>query len=137
MQSKELVIDEAGDGQCIKGLHEEFIRFLVILVDTLSSEVEKLSHLPALVVAPQHVNGGWIIQLERIQEQHDFAGEGTPVDVVSQEKILGLGRVTPYIKHLHKVIILSMNVTNYSNRIIQTQQIRLLFYKNVILILCM
>ena len=68
MKCKELVVDEAGDGQCIKGLHEEFIYFLVVFVETLCSEVKELSHLSAFVIASQHVYRLWEVKLEGVQQ---------------------------------------------------------------------
>lgn len=64
MKSQELIVDEAGNGQGIKGLHEQIVDLLIVLVQALSSEIEELSHLSALVIASQHVNGLRVVELQ-------------------------------------------------------------------------
>lgn len=64
MQGQEFIINEARNRQSIERLHEQFVCFLVILIQTLCAEVKELSHLSALVIASQHVNSLWEVKLE-------------------------------------------------------------------------
>ena len=63
VESKELIIDEAGDGKSIKSLHEKVVDFFIIFVKCFSSEIEEGCHLTALVIASQHVDRRRKIQL--------------------------------------------------------------------------
>jgi hypothetical protein len=53
MHGDELIINKAGNGQRIKGLHEQIVGFHVVLRQYLIPEVEILSHLPALMIPAQ------------------------------------------------------------------------------------
>jgi len=83
MQGQKLVIDKARNGEGIESFHEELVGLLIVLVDTLRSEVEELGHLAALVVPSQHVNGGRVVQLQGIQKKHHLTRERASVYVVS------------------------------------------------------
>lgn len=72
MQCKELVVDEASNGQCIKGLHEELVYFLVVFIEALCSKVKELSHLSALVIASQHVYCLREVKLKGVQQKYYF-----------------------------------------------------------------
>ena len=48
----------------VEGLHKLLVNFLVVLVQALGSEVEKRSHLPALMVASQKMKAIWKSQLD-------------------------------------------------------------------------
>lgn len=63
MQGQELVVDNASEWNQIKGVHNEVIDLLVVLVFALLLEVEKAGHLPALMVAPQEEHRVRIVQL--------------------------------------------------------------------------
>lgn len=90
MQSQELIIYKAAYWKCIERLHEQFVRFLIVLVQALCSKVEELRHLATLVVPSQHVDGGGIVQLEGVEEEDHLAGEGTAVYVVAKEEVFCL-----------------------------------------------
>ena len=51
VECEEFAVDEAGDGEGVEGLHEEFVGFLVVLVEALRPEVEEGGHLAAFVVS--------------------------------------------------------------------------------------
>jgi hypothetical protein len=50
MKSKEFIIYQTRDWECIKGIHVEIIGLLIILIKTLSTEVEELGHLSAFMI---------------------------------------------------------------------------------------
>ena len=49
----------------------------------------------------------------------------TPIHVISQEQISGLGRITSDLKKFHQVKVLTMDVATDGNRGVHLQQIRL------------
>lgn len=56
MNSQESVIDDASQREEVKRIHEHVIDFLVVLVETLSSEIEEVCHLSTLVIASNEGN---------------------------------------------------------------------------------
>ena len=128
MESEELVVHETGDGQRVESLHEQVVGLLVILVDALSSEIEELGHLTALMVPSQHVDSPRKVKFKGVKEKDNFAGEGASIYIVSEEEVFGLLRITSDIEHLDEVIVLSMDISNDSDWVIESQQIRLLLY---------
>jgi hypothetical protein len=53
MHGDELIINKAGNGQRIEGLHEQIVGLRIVLRQYLIPEVEMLSHLPALMIPAQ------------------------------------------------------------------------------------
>jgi hypothetical protein len=51
MNSKELIIYNAGYWKWIKGFHEQIIGSLVVFREALRSKIKMLSHLAALMVS--------------------------------------------------------------------------------------
>jgi hypothetical protein len=85
MEGQKLFIDKARNGKRVKSVHKQIVCLLIIFVQTLCSEVEKLGHLSAFMVPPQHVNCRRKVQFQRVEQHHHFTGEGTSVHVVPQE----------------------------------------------------
>ena len=93
----------------------------------LSPEVEELRHLPAFVIASQHINGLGEVELEGVEEEDDLAGERPAVDVVAQEQILRFRGVAAHLQQLHEVVELPVDVAHHCHRIVQAQKVRLFF----------
>lgn len=121
MESEELVVHETRDGQRVEGLHEQVVGLLVILVDALSSEVEELGHLTALMVPSQHVDCPRKVKFKGVKEKDNFAGKGASIYIVSKEEIFGLLRITSDIEHFDEVIVLSVDISNDSDWVIESQ----------------
>jgi len=118
MQCQELIIDQTTYWESIESLHKQLVSLLIVLIYTFCAEVKELGHLATLVVSTQHVYSRGKVEFERVKKKYDFTGERSSVDIVSQEQIFCLLRITSYIQHFHKIIILSMNVAYNSHRII-------------------
>ena len=58
-------------------------------------------------------------------QNSDLNAEVSPIDVVSQEQVSRLCRVTAHFKELHEIVVLPMNITTHSDRRIHLQQIGL------------
>lgn len=119
MDCQELVVDEAADGEDVEGVHEQVVGLLVVLSQHLDPEVEERRHLPSLVVAAQQEHGFGVVQLERVDQQHHFNGEGASVHVVSQEQVFCVFGVAAHVQHFDEVVILAMDVSYNSNRVFQ------------------
>jgi hypothetical protein len=126
MESEELIIHETGDGEGIEGLHEQVVSLLVVLVNALGSEVEELGHLTTLMVSSQHVDCPRKVEFEGVKEEDDFTGERSSIYIVSEEEVFGLLRIASDIEHLHEVIVLSVDISNDGDRVVESQQVRLL-----------
>ena len=63
MNRYELTVDDAREGQQIKRVHEDIIRLLIVLVETLILEVEEGCELPTLVVATQKEDRVGVVDL--------------------------------------------------------------------------
>ena len=96
VEGKELVVDEAWDRESVECFHEQVVSFLVVFVETLCSEVEELSHLPALVVSSEHEDCGGVVQFQGVQEHYYFAWERATIYVVPKEKIFSFRRIATY-----------------------------------------
>lgn len=51
MHCQEAVVDDASKREEVERVHEHVVDFLIVLVETLSAEVEEVGHLSALVIA--------------------------------------------------------------------------------------
>ena len=69
MDSQESTVDNTGQWNIVKWVHEQLINILVVLVGALGSEIEERCHLPALVVSSDEVDRFWEIDLS---EKFDF-----------------------------------------------------------------
>ena len=63
VQGEELAVDQTRDGDQVEGIHQEVVDLLVVLVEALLPKVEEGGHLPALVVAPQEIDGVGVANL--------------------------------------------------------------------------
>ena len=71
MNAEELAVDDGGEGQLIEEVHDLLVELLVVLGETLRSEVEEGGEQPALVVAPQQVDCAFEVYFEcHHQGQH-------------------------------------------------------------------
>jgi len=85
MHRYKLIINKAGNGQRIEGLHEQIVGLQVVLRQDLIPEVEMLGHLPALVIPAQQEHRLWEIQFECVEKEDNLHREGASVDIVTKE----------------------------------------------------
>jgi hypothetical protein len=62
---------------------------LIVFVEALCPEIEKLRHLPTLMITPQHVDSLWVIQLQGKKKQDYFTRKRTSINIIPEEQILG------------------------------------------------
>ena len=87
MHAEIVTVDIGGDWHSFKASNEELVDLLIVeLLQDLRSEREVLSHGTRLVVASEHDDVARVVELEAEEEDGDFEGEDSPVDVVAQEK---------------------------------------------------
>lgn len=63
MQGQKLPIDQTGNRDQVERIHHEVVDLLVVLVEAFLPKVEKGGHLPALMVAPQKIDGMGVANL--------------------------------------------------------------------------
>ena len=54
MESYELFVHNAGEGQCVEIFHDQIIHVLVVLAENFLTEIEIGCHLTALMVPSEH-----------------------------------------------------------------------------------
>ena len=72
MNSQKLPIDDTGHRNQIERVHYYIINLLVIFIFAFVSKIEETCHLAAFMVSPQKINCGWVVYLNRVQEDKDF-----------------------------------------------------------------
>ena len=97
---------------------------------TLGPEVEEGSELTALVIASQHVDCIFKFDLDGQDESEDFDGEAAPVDIVSQEDVLGCFEGTPsvVVNNLDEVVELPVDVSHDGYGILNFHDVGLLLW---------
>jgi hypothetical protein len=87
-------------------------------------EGEVVRKMAALMVSSQEPQRVGIVDLERPKVEDTFYAEVAPIDVVSEEKVTGLGRVAADLKQLHQVIVLTVNVAADSDGGVHLEEVR-------------
>jgi hypothetical protein len=82
MDTEKLVINDGWDGQVVEKVHHLVIYLLIILCQTLSSEVKKWSELSALMIASKHIDCVFELYFDGKNETKDLDWEWSPVDIV-------------------------------------------------------
>ena len=137
MKSKELVVYEACNGQCVESLHKQVISIDSVLVEAFCAEVKESRHLSALVVAAQHVNREREVKFQRVKQKNNLDGEGAPVHVVAQKEVPEAGQSKRVLlcafggpantKHFDHVVVLAMDVANDGHGVLETEKVRFFF----------
>lgn len=83
VNAQEFPVNEAGEWQVVEELHDSVIDVLVVLDETLLSEVEVRSQLPAFVVSSQHYEFLGPCNFHRQKQNQTFDREGASIYVVS------------------------------------------------------
>ena len=106
----------AADRHVIKNVHEKLIDLKIKALQNLISEREGLSHIARLVVTSQHDNVAREILFDCEKKNANLNSEDTTVDVISKEKIVETSRFTSFGYHIKKISVLSMYISNYTDR---------------------
>src|SRR3989338_5502982 len=123
MDAQEFPVDGGGQWQGIKGLVQSFVERPRVLVFNFLFECKVVGEMTAFMVTTEHPEFRRIDKLESIEQHHALHGEETSVNVISEEQILVVLRMTANFKEFHQVIVLTMNVTANHNRSFEFNQI--------------
>ena len=86
---EEPLVDDAGQRHEVEAVHDYVVGFLVELRETLHSEVHVGSHAAALVIPSQEVHVLREVELQRVEQQHDFYREVASVYEIPQKEVPG------------------------------------------------
>ncbi len=125
VDAQELLVHDGRQRQAAERLHAGLVDGLGVLVLALQLEGEVVGQVTALVVATQQPERLGIVDLERPQVEHALDAEITAVDVVAQEKVPRLGRVTADLKQLHQVVVLAVDVATHGDGGVHLEQVGL------------
>ena len=81
-------IDDGGDGEAIKSLHETFEDFFIVEHQALITEVEVLSHISRLMVATEEEIVSWSSQFQAKKVQGDLGPVIASVNIITKEENL-------------------------------------------------
>ena len=134
MHGEELPIQYTAKRESIETFTEPVISFLVIFIETFTSEIEKTCHLSTFVITPQYAHCFWEVGLEILQiwtmgnsyfeceeEKEHFYAETTSINKISQKQVFCVFRRPSDLKNFQKIVELTMNVSYYSNRVCYSQ----------------
>jgi hypothetical protein len=88
-------------------------------------EVEERCELSALVISSQHEQRLRIGDLECVEVEHDFSAEAAAVDVIAEEEVLRVLRVSTDLEQSNEVEELSVDIAADGDRVLQLQHVRL------------
>jgi hypothetical protein len=110
VDAQELLVHDRRQRQATERLHAGLVDGLGVLVLALELESKVVGQMAALVVATQQPERLGVMDLERPQIEHALDAEVTAVDVVAEEEVPGLGRVSANLKQLHQVVVLAVYI---------------------------
>lgn len=99
VKTKDLPGHQGGQRQVIKRVRQHTPHMCVsILAQTLIIKPVDLCDLSALMVASQDGDACWVSHFQGQQEENDFHGVVSSVDIVTHEQVIGVGQVTANAK---------------------------------------
>jgi hypothetical protein len=114
---EDLFIDDGSDWQAVEAVRKCLPQLDV--VSTLAFVIEAIDAVDgrALVVASQDEEVLGVFDLVGKQEANRLEGLLAPVDIVAQEKVVGLRREPAIFEETQQVVILAMDVTTDLQRV--------------------
>ena len=117
VQAEDLVLDDGGQWQVIEQICEVLPHVCVaVLAEAFVIEAVDLGDLATLVIAPK--NGDPVLEAHfQANQQCDCLYTiVASVDVVSHEQVVCVGRASSYLKELHQVVELPVDVATDGHR---------------------
>jgi len=112
METEDFVFDEGGEGEVVEEVGEEFPDVGgAIFSQTLIIKTINLGDLPAFVVPSKNGNAMWKSNLQRHKKRNCFHGKITSIDIISHEKIVGVGAFPSNSKQFGEIVKLAVNVS--------------------------
>lgn len=106
MSATYLVFDQRSEGEVIEEIREVSPHIgIAVLPQALVVEPIHLRDLPRLVVASEDGDTVAVAQFEGNKEGDGFDGVIPPVDIITHEEVVGVGRVTANAKELREVVL--------------------------------
>lgn len=101
MDAKDFIIDHCGDSEVIKHFCERspYVQ-RTIFSNALVVEAINLGDQPWLMVSPQKSDSVFIPDFEGQQHEECLNAVSASINVVSQEDVIGIGRVAPDLEEL-------------------------------------
>ena len=107
----DLIVDQRGQGQVIEQVGEKLPNVGVsILSQTFVVEPVDLGDLPRLVVPTEDGHSIPVTQFEGDEQGDRLDRVVTPVDIVTHEEVIGIGRISTDTKELGKVVLYGSKV---------------------------
>ncbi len=72
MEGHEPLVDYTTERQTIKQFDEFLVHFLIVFIETFGSEIKVTCHLLTFVIASQHEDILWEIDLKRAEKAKNF-----------------------------------------------------------------
>ena len=72
VRCEELLIQNAGQRNQVKRIHQSVVNVLIVFIQAFVSEVEERSHLSAFVIASYKGDCVWKIYFQRVQQNYHF-----------------------------------------------------------------
>ena len=127
MGSEDLPLYNSSQGQIVEKFSQHFPDVVVlVLPHALIVEAIVLSDASGFVVSSQDGEPFLVPDFEGQEEADCFSGVVSPVDIVSQEEVVGVGDVSSDFEQLHKIVELTVNVSADKDGCSDVDHIRLL-----------
>ena len=110
MNAKDLIPNYGRKGQAIENLGERPEHFGVVLLLYLVVEPIDPRYAAALVVATNHEEFPWVLELVAQEQEHHLEAARASVDVVAQKQVIRFWRVAVILKYSKQVFILPVDV---------------------------
>jgi hypothetical protein len=81
--------------------------------------------MSAFVIAPEEEDGIRVPDLERPEVENTLDAEVPPINIISQKKVSGCGRIAANLEKFHKIIILTVNIATDSHWGVDMEEIGL------------
>ena len=112
VHADDLIVDERGHGQRVEALGEHLPQLDVVPPLALVVEPVHPVYRGALMVAPQQEEVLGVLDLVRQQQADGLDVVLATVDVVSQEKVVRVGRELAVLEKTQQIVVLAVNVAS-------------------------
>jgi len=128
METENLVLDECCERKVIEEVGEVLPDVLIaVFAHALLVETVNLSDGPTFVVSAEQSDAGWVPYLQGDHQRHCFDAVVTAVDVIAEEEVVCIWKLTADAEELQKIVELTVHITSDRNRAAHRLYIVLLY----------
>lgn len=128
MHAQHTPVDDGRQGQVVKNVSAIAPCICIaILALALVVKTIHLGDLPALMVATQQCDMGWVARLEQQEQCKHLEGVVPTIHKITHKDVVGIWDVPASIKELHEVVKLAMDVATHSHRAVDRLHIGFLY----------